>query len=170
VWHNPYPVLTRMAGTLADSQATETLGAQLAATVTAGTVVYLYGDLGAGKTTLTRGWLRGLHFTGKVKSPTYTLVESYVVSNLYLYHFDLYRFNDPVEWEEAGFRDYFNAQSICLVEWPDKATPFLPRPDLSVTLTLHGAGRMYQLAAHSGQGELCLTLLMTRTPPALPQP
>ncbi len=122
---------------LADEAATMALGAALAADIERlpGTVIYLSGDLGAGKTTLTRGFLRALGFAGRVKSPTYTLVELYVISKLNLYHFDFYRFSDPDEWQEAGFRDLFNQTNICLVEWPEKAGELLPLPDLHITLT-----------------------------------
>ncbi|MBS1156310.1 MAG: tRNA ((37)-N6)-threonylcarbamoyltransferase complex ATPase subunit type 1 TsaE [Proteobacteria bacterium] len=118
--------------------------------------IYLEGDLGAGKTTLTRGILRGLGFAGRVKSPTYTLVESYTVSSLYLYHFDLYRFNDPLEWEDAGFRDYFNPHSVCLIEWADKAEGFLPPPDWIVFLSPEGSGRRLRIEPHSELGNSCL--------------
>ncbi len=103
----------------------------------AGLVVFLHGDLGAGKTTMVRGILRGLGFTGRVKSPTYTLVELYAVSRLNLYHFDFYRLTDPDEWHEAGFRDLMNAEAVCLIEWPEKARGAgvsLPIADLEIFL------------------------------------
>jgi len=111
------------------------------------------------KTTLTRGILRGLGFPGKVKSPTYTLVEPYTISSLYLYHFDLYRFADPYEWEEAGFRDYFNPDSVCLIEWPEKAAGLLPAPDLLISLAPSGTGRSVNVTAQSKAGQACLTTL-----------
>ncbi len=119
---------------LPDEAATLALGGVLAAALRPGDVVFLSGDLGAGKTTLTRGVLRGLGFEGRVKSPTYTLVELYEVSRLHLYHFDFYRFADPQEWQESGFRDLFNEANICLVEWPEKAGELLPPSDLSLAL------------------------------------
>ena len=123
---------------LPDEAATLALGAALAESLrrepAMGALIYLSGDLGAGKTTLARGLLRGLGFPGRVKSPTYTLVELYVVSKLNLYHFDFYRFGEPEEWQEAGFRDLFNETNICLVEWPEKAGELLPLPDLRIVL------------------------------------
>lgn len=132
------------------------LGARLARTLEGGVTIWLQGDLGAGKTTLVRGLLRALGHAGKVKSPTYTLVEPYVVSGLYLYHFDLYRFVDPEEWDAAGFRDYFNPQSVCLVEWPGKAAGLVPGPDVEILLSPEGSGRTAVLEARSGMGERCL--------------
>ena len=107
---------------LSDEAATNALGAALAGTLAPGMVVWLDGDLGAGKTTLVRALLRALGHAGPVKSPTYTLVELYSVSSLYLYHFDFYRFNDPEEFDDAGLGEYFRKDAVCLVEWPDKAT------------------------------------------------
>ena len=121
------------------------------------------GDLGAGKTTLTRGVLRGLGYSGKVKSPTYTLVELYNVSSLYLYHFDFYRFADPQEWEDAGFRDYFNAETVCLVEWPEKAGDFLPVPDLRIQLEVEQNGRSLHVHAETEAGKQCLARLNSGT-------
>ena len=141
---------------LADEAATRELGARLAVALQPGLCVWLRGDLGAGKTTLSRGLLQGLGYTGKVKSPTYTLVEPYVISGLNLYHFDLYRFVDPEEWDAAGFREYFNAHSVCLVEWPDKAGDLLPQPDLDVLLTPDGYGRQAALQARTAAGAACL--------------
>ncbi len=138
---------------LPDEAATLALGARLAPSLQPGTTIYLSGDLGAGKTTLTRGLLRGLGFAGRVKSPTYALVELYTVSSLNLYHFDFYRFRDPEEWQEAGFRDLFNEHSICLVEWPEKAQDLLPQPDVKVTLsTTPQATRQAQFQALTPRG------------------
>lgn len=129
-----------------------------------GMTIYLEGDLGAGKTTLTRGILRGLGFAGRVKSPTYTLVESYTVSSLYLYHFDLYRFSDPAEWEDAGFRDYFNPHSVCLIEWADKAEGFLPAPDWIIFLSPEGSGRRLRIEPYTELGNICLRNLNNLPP------
>jgi tRNA threonylcarbamoyladenosine biosynthesis protein TsaE len=144
---------------LQDEAATLALGASLASALSPGLTIGLRGDLGAGKTTLTRGLLRGLGFQGKVKSPTYTLVESYVISGLYLYHFDLYRFVDPEEWDAAGFRDYFNRESVCLVEWPERAAELLPVPDLEIRLAVQGAGREATICANTERGMQCLERL-----------
>jgi len=121
---------------LADEAATLEAGREFSKQLFAGMVVYLHGDLGAGKTTFVRGVLQGFGYTGKVKSPTYTLVESYVFSRYNLYHFDLYRFIDENEWDAAGFNEYFNADSICMVEWPEKAENILPKPDFDIKLSL----------------------------------
>ncbi|WP_432719358.1 tRNA (adenosine(37)-N6)-threonylcarbamoyltransferase complex ATPase subunit type 1 TsaE [Jeongeupia wiesaeckerbachi] len=144
---------------LADEAETLAIGRRLAAALHSGLVIFLEGDLGAGKTTLTRGILRGLGFAGRVKSPTYTLVEPYIVSNLYLYHFDLYRFSDPSEWEDAGFRDYFNRDSVCLIEWADKAEGLLPAPDWLIRLAPEADGRRLNLTALTTNGTQCLARL-----------
>ncbi len=135
------------------------LGGALARCLAPGLVIFLIGELGAGKTTLARGLLRGLGYSGKVKSPTFTLVEVYEVSRLYLYHFDFYRFSDPRELGEAGFREYFNPQSVCLVEWPDKAAG-LPAADLRVALQVAGSGRNVSIFADSEAGASCLKRLV----------
>ncbi|SCY17163.1 tRNA threonylcarbamoyladenosine biosynthesis protein TsaE [Nitrosospira sp. Nl5] len=114
------------------------------------------GDLGAGKTTLARGILRGLGYEGKVKSPTYNLIELYKISRLYFYHFDFYRFNDPIEWEEAGFREYFNADAVCLVEWPEKAGGLLPRADLQFFFHITETDRNVEIQANTEAGRRCL--------------
>lgn len=142
-----------------DEAATLALGADLAPALTPGMVIWLSGDLGAGKTTLTRGLLRAFHYTGRVKSPTFTLVEHYPFSSFNLYHFDLYRFADPEEWEDAGFRDYFNERSICLVEWPEKALGCLPEADLRVRLEIDGERRVARLSAATEVGEECIRRL-----------
>jgi len=141
---------------LPEEAATLDLGAQLAKCVQGGLTIWLRGDLGAGKTTFSRGFLRGLGFEGKVKSPTYTLVEPYVISGLNIYHFDLYRFVDEEEWEAAGFREYFNAHTVCLVEWPEKAANLLPTADIEIALAVQHVGRKATITAHTKQGQQCL--------------
>ena len=127
-----------------------------------GLQVQLVGDLGAGTTTLVRATLRGLGRTGRVRSPTYTLVEPYVLERpageLALYHFDLYRFTDPAEWADAGFREYFDRGAICLVEWPQRAGRLLGVPDLVFSLDLdsEGNGRVLVARAYSESGKACL--------------
>jgi tRNA threonylcarbamoyladenosine biosynthesis protein TsaE len=127
-----------------------------------GLQVQLTGDLGAGKTTLVRATLRGLGHTGRVRSPTYTLVEPYLLERpageLALYHFDLYRFTDPAEWADAGFREYFDSGAICLVEWPQRAGRLLGVPDLVFALDLDsaGVGRVLVARAYSESGKACL--------------
>ena len=144
---------------LPDEAATLALGARLGRALAAGASVWLEGDLGAGKTTLTRGILRELGFAGRVKSPTYTLVELYELSRFNLYHFDLYRFTDPDEWEDAGFREYFNAASVCLVEWPEKAGDRLPQPDVQVWFEIPDAGRSVRIEALTEAGRACMDRL-----------
>lgn len=144
---------------LAAEAETLALGAALAKGVRPGMVIYLCGDLGAGKTTLARGVLRALGVTERVKSPTFTLVEPYIISSLYLYHFDFYRFNCSDEWMEAGFREYFNSGSICLVEWPEKAGGQLPAPDVRIAMEADGSGRSVTLSADTEAGKDCLTRL-----------
>jgi len=124
-----------------------------------GMVIFLCGDLGAGKTTLARGILRGLGVLERVKSPTFTLVEPYALSSLYLYHFDFYRFERTEEWADAGFREYFNADSICLVEWPEKAGAQLPAPDVRIEMEVEREGRSVTLNAYSQAGLHCLEQL-----------
>ena len=138
---------------LADEAATLTLGRALAADARGGRVLYLHGDLGAGKTTLTRGLLRALGWTAAVKSPTYTLVELYELSSLNLYHFDLYRFNDPTEWLTAGLADLLDERSLAVIEWPERALTFLPPPDLEIRLETPGSGRLATIHARSASGE-----------------
>jgi len=126
---------------LADEAATLALGAELGHRLAAGGCVYLEGDLGAGKTTLVRGMLRGLGHNGAVKSPTYTIVEPYEIRGVHIYHFDLYRLSDPEELELIGVREYFDAGSLCLLEWPERGAGVVPAPDLTITLAVNGHGR-----------------------------
>jgi tRNA threonylcarbamoyladenosine biosynthesis protein TsaE len=155
------PILTRY---LADEAATQDLGRDLASTLTPGMVIWLSGDLGAGKTTLVRGLLRAFHYHGRVKSPTFTLVEHYPFSSFNLYHFDLYRFADPDEWEDAGFRDYFNEHAICLVEWPEKGVGCLPRADLLIRLEILGENREARMQGMTEVGKRCLERIQTASP------
>lgn len=141
---------------LPDEAATLAAGGKLAKIVEPGLFIALSGNLGAGKTTLSRGILRGLGYGGKVKSPTYALVELYNLPALDLYHFDFYRFNDPQEWAEAGFRDHFGTRNACLVEWPERAGGLLPTPDLSISLDLEGDGRRMRIVAETEFGKRCL--------------
>jgi tRNA threonylcarbamoyladenosine biosynthesis protein TsaE len=149
---------------LPDETATLALGAALAPLVRPGLVVTLSGELGAGKTTLARGLLRALGHAGSVKSPTYALVEVYEVLRLNLYHFDFYRFQDPREWIEAGFRDVFNGQNVCLIEWPERASGLLPPADLEISLAVVDAGRVATLVAKSPAGEKVVAALLPSWP------
>lgn len=146
---------------LPDEAATLRLGAALAAGATPGRVLHLRGELGAGKTTLVRGLLGALGHTGRVKSPTYTLVEVYTLSSLNFYHFDFYRFKDRSEWLDSGFRDYFNPRSVCVVEWPERAVG-LPTPDLDISLEFLGEARRASLQASSDAGRSWLSSAQPR--------
>ena len=155
---------------LADAAATERAGAAMARALAGGMVVALHGDLGSGKTTLVRGALRALGWTGPVKSPTYTLVEYYPFSSLYFYHFDFYRFADPDEWETAGLADCFRSDSVCLVEWPERVGGLLPPADLDVTLShapADAGGRELTLAASTPAGERCRAAIAAALSPPL---
>jgi tRNA threonylcarbamoyladenosine biosynthesis protein TsaE len=146
---------------LADAAATLALGARLAAVLRPGLVVFLSGELGVGKTTLVRGCLRALGYRGRVKSPTFALVELYEVSRLYLHHFDFYRFRDPQEWVDAGFRELFGGDGVCLVEWPEKAGDQLPVADLQIWLEHAAVGREARITAPTEVGTRCLIGLST---------
>jgi tRNA threonylcarbamoyladenosine biosynthesis protein TsaE len=117
-----------------------------------GRVLHLSGDLGSGKTTLVRGLLRALGHAGRVKSPSYALVEPYALSSINFYHFDFYRFKNTAEWLSSGFQEYFNPGAVCVVEWPERAGGLLPPPDLQVRLEFTGEARSAELLAHGGAG------------------
>jgi tRNA threonylcarbamoyladenosine biosynthesis protein TsaE len=142
---------------LADEAATERLGARLAGALPRLRLVCVRGPLGAGKTTLVRGLLRALGHAGPVKSPTFTLVEPYAFDGFTLYHFDLYRIEDPEELEFLGLRDYLQGNDVCVVEWPERAGGVLPPPDLDVMIRLNNnRGRSVLLEAHTQAGEALL--------------
>ncbi|GAB1255934.1 tRNA (adenosine(37)-N6)-threonylcarbamoyltransferase complex ATPase subunit type 1 TsaE [Aurantivibrio plasticivorans] len=149
---------------LPNEQATVALGAKILESLSAdrGAIIYLIGDLGAGKTTLTRGVLHALGHSGAVKSPTYTLVEPYEMPGRNIYHFDLYRLADPEELEYVGIRDYFDGKSLCLIEWPSRGEGVLPPADLIVKVSVSPGeasslgslpGRRARLLAQSEVGE-----------------
>src|SRR5690606_1888822 len=151
---------------LIDEEHTSLLAQQLAPLLLApgeqggaGGRIHLKGELGAGKTHFVRALLRACGVAGRIKSPSYALLESYKVSNLYFYHLDFYRFADPREWIDAGFRDLLQKQAVVLIEWPEQAGSLLPAPDLEITLVYEGDGRKARLAAYSNKGQTWLTSL-----------
>jgi len=146
---------------LPDEAATQRLGEFLAPALSPGLVIFLEGELGAGKTTLVRALIRALGHQGPVKSPTYSLVEVYVISSLYLYHFDFYRFESPEEFLDAGLDEYFNDSAVCLVEWPERAQGCVPPPDLRLRLHHAGPGRVLEAVANTLEGAQCIKAVTT---------
>lgn len=162
---------------LPDDAATESLARRLAPLldgrggIPAGGRIHLSGELGAGKTAFARALLRESGIKGRIKSPSYALLESYKVFNLYFYHFDFYRFSDPREWLDAGFRDLLRDDAVVLIEWPEKAEGLLPPPDLHISLVYAGQGRDAALTAHTDRGQLWLNAIVplpAPPPPAAP--
>jgi len=141
---------------LANEEATLAFAARFARAVGDTAIIFLHGELGVGKTTFSRGFLRGLGYHDKVKSPTYTIVEPYILEQNTIYHFDLYRIHHPEELAFIGLRDYFVPKAICLIEWPSQGGSLLPEPDLSCYIEFAADGRQIKLIAHSARGEAML--------------
>ena len=148
-----------MIKTLKNETETTDIGAKVSSCLQGGEVIYLKGELGTGKTTFVRGMLNGLGFTGNVKSPTYTIVEPYSVNNHVIYHFDLYRLDDPEELESLGIRDYCDGQSICFFEWPEKGGNLLPNADINLELAYLGNTREVEFTSKSDIGTTILKQL-----------
>ncbi len=125
------------------------IAARLSHTFTAGHLVFLHGDLGAGKTTFVRGYLRAMGYEGAVKSPTFTLVEEYPLANVTVYHFDLYRLSHPEELEALGIRDYLTPDSLCFIEWPERGRGVLPVADFNIRLHIEGSQRLIEMTPHA---------------------
>lgn len=159
----PAPDSGPLTVALVDASATERLAAQVAGELGPGFVLFLSGDLGAGKTTFTRGLLRALGYPGRVKSPTFTLIESYDLSKFQLYHFDFYRLSSDRDWLDAGFDDLVGGSGVAVIEWPERAAASLPPPDLRLRLEFDTAGgeqaRVARLEAGSPRGLECLRRL-----------
>jgi tRNA threonylcarbamoyladenosine biosynthesis protein TsaE len=145
--------------TAPDETAMVATGSRLAAAAAPPLVIYLEGDLGMGKTTLSRGFIQALGHSGAVKSPTYTLVEPYLCREGPIYHFDLYRLGDPEELEFMGIWEYFTEDAICLVEWPDRGKGALPPADIRINIERDGAGRRLLLCADTPRGGSVLAAL-----------
>ena len=144
---------------LADEQATTELAGQLANLCSRATVIYLEGDLGAGKTSFCRGFIHALGYKGRVKSPTYTLVEPYEINDWRIFHFDLYRLSDPEELEFIGIRDYFDDDCICLIEWADKGEGLLAAADLHISIEFIENSRSLTGQANNEYGQTLLSEL-----------
>lgn len=148
---------------LADEQAMSDFGARIARITQGHGLIFLEGNLGMGKTTLSRGVIRGLGHVGAVKSPTFTLVEPYEIGDVRAFHFDLYRLVDPEELEFLGIRDYFEDDALCLIEWPDKGAGFLPKPDLTITISPQDSGRSLTILSQGSRGEAWCAALALET-------
>lgn len=141
---------------LPDAEATLRAGAAIASGLHGGMIVTLSGELGTGKTTLVRGMLRALGWAGSVKSPSFALVEHYLISSLYFYHFDLFRFADSSAWDETGFAEYFRPDAICAIEWPERIAARLPPVDVMAFLAHAAPGRLLTLRSGTPSGSACL--------------
>ena len=150
---------TEYSELLHDEAATLAFGKRLALACQSAATFFFFFFLVAGKTTLTRGFVQALGHVGRVKSPTYTLVEAYELPAWQVYHFDLYRLADPEELEFMGIRDYFGPDCLCLVEWPEKGEGWLPSPDLEITLKYVGEQREISIRGCGPKGEAILRSL-----------
>ena len=144
---------------LSNEKNTLELGENISTHLVAGLLIFLRGDLGAGKTTLARGLITGLGHNGSVKSPTYCLIEQYEFDVFTLNHFDLYRFTNPNEWLAAGFEEYINSYDVTLIEWPEKSAEFLPKPDLEIELLYENESRIVIIKGFTEKGNKCLANL-----------
>lgn len=155
---------------LANAAATEAAGAALAEAVQRSgeepMCIFLHGELGAGKTTLTRGFLRGLGYGGRVPSPTYTLVEPYEAAGRNIWHLDLYRLGSGAELEFLGISEMTSAGAVLLIEWPERAAGYLPSSDIEITLKVLSSGRSLHLAASSAVGEGLIRAFVAGADPA----
>jgi tRNA threonylcarbamoyladenosine biosynthesis protein TsaE len=154
--------INQMQILLEDEQKMQVFGekiAQVIGQINAPLLILLNGDLGAGKTTLSRGILKGLGHRGAVKSPTYTLVEPYDLEVGKVFHFDLYRLVDPEELYDIGFNDYLSESQLCMIEWPDKGGSLLPKADISLQINSNGTGRQVILTAQTSLGSQCVNEL-----------
>lgn len=142
----------------------ELFAARCARSLRSGFRLYLQGELGAGKTTFVRGLLRALDYRGIVKSPTYTLVEDYHAASYRIFHFDLYRLTTPAELVDIGYRDYFDDQNICLVEWPERGEECLPNPDLIINIDIDQTRRIVNCDARSAEDKEYLKQLINANP------
>ena len=148
-----FGIRSRVKIELENEAETKEIGAKVASCLKGGEIIYLKGELGTGKTTLVRGALNGFGHTGNVKSPTFTIVEPYSIDDHVIYHFDLYRLDDPEELESLGIRDYCDGQSICFFEWPEKGGDFLPDADILISLSYQNEGRALEISAFSEIGD-----------------
>lgn len=145
---------------LSTEEDTFSFSAALAKAIDDGAIIFMQGQLGAGKTTFTRGFLRALGIQDKIKSPTYTLVEPYEIANKNIFHFDFYRLHDANELEHLGLREYFAQQNICIIEWPEIAMSLIPEPDLICLLQIANNGREIKMSAHTPRGEKIIKRLL----------
>ena len=144
---------------LSNEKNTLDLGENISAHLAEGLLIFLKGDLGAGKTTLARGLIKGLGYVGSVKSPTYSLIEQYEFNAFTLNHFDLYRFTNPNEWFSSGFQEYKNSYDITLIEWPEKSAELLPKPDLEIEILYENESRIVIINPFTKKGNKCLVNL-----------